>query len=109
MSGISNGGGEFRDYIQTVMALFALALILTLANFIMTVAIRTAKEIYISSWYHCFRCDFYNYFGTYSLPAFLARWSFRNYCSGLVYAFWRWNVIHTKYTWLVILFYSAAN
>ncbi|WP_395047379.1 cbb3-type cytochrome c oxidase subunit I [Flavobacterium sp.] len=51
MSGINNGGGEFREYIWPVMALFAVALILTLANFIMTVAKRTTKEIYISNWY----------------------------------------------------------
>ena len=51
MSGMNNGGGEFREYIWPVMALFAVALILTLANFIMTVANRTTKEIYISNWY----------------------------------------------------------
>ncbi|MEO5775658.1 MAG: cbb3-type cytochrome c oxidase subunit I [Flavobacterium sp.] len=51
MSGINNGGGEFREYIWPVMALFAVALILTLANFIMTVARRTTKEIYIANWY----------------------------------------------------------
>ena len=51
MSGINNGGGEFREYIWPVMAFFAVALILTLANFIMTVANRTTKEIYISNWY----------------------------------------------------------
>ena len=38
MSGMSNGGGEFREYIWPVMALFAVALILTLANFLLTVA-----------------------------------------------------------------------
>jgi cytochrome c oxidase cbb3-type subunit I len=51
MSGINNGGGEFREYIWPVMAFFAVALILTLANFIITVANRTTKEIYISNWY----------------------------------------------------------
>ena len=51
MSGMNNGGGEFREYIWPVMALFAVALILTLANFVMTVANRTTKEIYISNWY----------------------------------------------------------
>jgi cytochrome c oxidase cbb3-type subunit 1 len=51
MAGINNGGGEFREYIWPVMALFAVALILTLANFLMTVAKRTTKEIYISNWY----------------------------------------------------------
>lgn len=51
MAGINNGGGEFREYIWPVTALFAVALILTLANFFMTVAKRTTKEIYISNWY----------------------------------------------------------
>lgn len=51
MAGINNGGGEFREYIWPITALFAVALILTLANFFMTVAIRTTKEIYISNWY----------------------------------------------------------
>ena len=51
MSGINNGGGEFREYIWPVMALFAVALILTLVNFILTVARRTTKEIYIANWY----------------------------------------------------------
>ncbi|MDQ3016642.1 MAG: cbb3-type cytochrome c oxidase subunit I [Bacteroidota bacterium] len=51
MAGINNGGGEFREYIWPIMALFAVALILTLINFLMTVARRTSKEIYISNWY----------------------------------------------------------
>jgi len=51
MSGINNGGGEFREYIWPVMAFFAVALILTLYNFIRTVARRSTKEIYISNWY----------------------------------------------------------
>ncbi len=51
MAGFNNGGGEFREYVWPVMALFAVALILTLANFIMTVAKRTTREIYISNWY----------------------------------------------------------
>ncbi len=49
--GINNGGGEFREYIWPVMAFFAVALILTLYNFIRTVARRSTKEIYISNWY----------------------------------------------------------
>ncbi len=51
MAGISNGGGEFREYTWPVMAFFAVALILTLINFFMTVAKRTTKEIYISNWF----------------------------------------------------------
>jgi cytochrome c oxidase cbb3-type subunit 1 len=51
MSGFNNGGGEFREYVWPVMALFAVALILTLLNFFLTVANRTTNEIYISNWY----------------------------------------------------------
>lgn len=51
MAGVNNGGGEFREYIWPIMALFAVALIITLYNFIATVARRTTKEIYISNWY----------------------------------------------------------
>ncbi len=51
MVGFNNGGGEFREYVWPVMALFAGALILTFLNFILTVAKRTTKEIYISNWY----------------------------------------------------------
>ena len=51
MSGISNGGGEFREYTWPVMAFFAVALILTFANFFLTVARRKTKEIYISNWF----------------------------------------------------------
>lgn len=51
MAGFNNGGGEFREYVWPVMALFAVALILTLANFLLTVAKRSTKEIYISNWY----------------------------------------------------------
>lgn len=51
MAGINNGGGEFREYIWPVMLPFAVALILTLINFIKTIAKRKTKEIYISNWY----------------------------------------------------------
>lgn len=51
MAGINNGGGEYREYIWPVMILFAIALILTLINFIQTIARRQTKEIYISNWY----------------------------------------------------------
>ena len=51
MSGINNGGGEFREYTWPVMAFFAVALILTFINFFLTVARRTTKEIYISNWF----------------------------------------------------------
>ncbi len=51
MAGINNGGGEYREYIWPIMALFGIGLILTLINFIKTIAKRTTKEIYISNWY----------------------------------------------------------
>ncbi|MEO7264597.1 MAG: cbb3-type cytochrome c oxidase subunit I [Ferruginibacter sp.] len=51
MAGINNGGGEYREYIWPVMGLFALALVLTLINFLKTIANRTTKEIYVSNWY----------------------------------------------------------
>lgn len=51
MNGINNGGGEYREYIWPVMALFAAGLILTLCNFYKTIARRNTREIYISNWF----------------------------------------------------------
>ncbi len=51
MAGINNGGGEYREYIWPIMSLFAAALILTLINFLKTVAQRITREIYIANWY----------------------------------------------------------
>jgi len=51
MAGINNGGGEYREYIWPVTLLFAAGLVLTLINFLQTIARRTTKEIYISNWY----------------------------------------------------------
>ncbi len=51
MAGINNGGGEYREYIWPVVLPFGIGLILTLVNFIQTIARRTTKEIYISNWY----------------------------------------------------------
>lgn len=51
MAGINNSGGEYREYIWPVQLLFAVALIITLYNFIKTIAQRTTKEIYIANWY----------------------------------------------------------
>jgi cytochrome c oxidase cbb3-type subunit I len=51
MIGINNGGGEYREYIWPVMGLFGAGLVLTLFNFIQTIARRTSREIYISNWY----------------------------------------------------------
>lgn len=51
MGGINNGGGEYREYIWPVMALFAIGLLLSTINFYKTIATRKASEIYISNWY----------------------------------------------------------
>lgn len=51
MAGINNGGGEYREYIWPIMLLFAIAIIITLINYLQTVAKRKTKEIYISNWY----------------------------------------------------------
>jgi len=51
MSGINNGGGEYREYIWPVALLFALGLILTFRNFYATVKRRKIAEIYVSNWY----------------------------------------------------------
>ncbi len=51
MAGINNGGGEYREYVWPVTLLFAIGVILTLINFMQTIARRTTKEIYISNWY----------------------------------------------------------
>jgi cytochrome c oxidase cbb3-type subunit 1 len=51
MAGINNGGGEYREYIWPVMALFAAGLLLTLSNFYKTIAKRKISEIYISNWF----------------------------------------------------------
>lgn len=51
MSGINNGGGEYREYIWPVMALFGIGIIISLRNFFITISKRTTKEIYVSNWY----------------------------------------------------------
>lgn len=51
MAGINNAGGEYREYVWPVMALFAAGLCITLRNFLQTIASRKSKEIYISNWY----------------------------------------------------------
>lgn len=51
MAGINNGGGEYREYIWPVMALFGAGVIISLQNFFKTIANRTTKEIYVSNWY----------------------------------------------------------
>jgi cytochrome c oxidase cbb3-type subunit 1 len=51
MAGINNAGGEYREYIWPIMLLFAIGLVLTLINYLQTIARRKTKEIYISNWY----------------------------------------------------------
>ncbi len=51
MAGINNGGGEYREYIWPIQLLFAIGIIITLVNYVKTIARRTTKEIYISNWY----------------------------------------------------------
>jgi cytochrome c oxidase cbb3-type subunit 1 len=51
MAGINNGGGEYREYIWPVMALFGIGIIISLQNFINSIAKRATKEIYVSNWY----------------------------------------------------------
>jgi len=52
MAGINNGGGEYREYIWPIMALFAIGLIIYLFSiFYKTVATRKISEIYISNWF----------------------------------------------------------
>lgn len=51
MAGINNGGGEYREYVWPVTLLFAIGAVLTLINFLKTIARRTTREIYISNWY----------------------------------------------------------
>jgi cytochrome c oxidase cbb3-type subunit 1 len=51
LSGVNNGGQEYREFIWPVMGLFMVALILLTYDFYQTVARRSVKEIYISNWY----------------------------------------------------------
>ncbi len=51
MAGINNGGGEYREYIWPVMALFGIGVFISLSNFLKTIGNRTTKEIYVSNWY----------------------------------------------------------
>lgn len=51
MAGINNGGGEYREYIWPIQLLFGIGIIITLVNFLKTIAKRTTKEIYVSNWY----------------------------------------------------------
>ncbi|MEO6682536.1 MAG: cbb3-type cytochrome c oxidase subunit I [Ginsengibacter sp.] len=58
MMGINNSGGEFREYIWPIQLLFGIAVILTLINYIKTIAKRKTTEIYVSNWYIVAACMF---------------------------------------------------
>ncbi len=51
MAGVNNSGGEYREYIWPIMAIFGYGIIVSVYNFIKTIAKRTTKEIYVSNWY----------------------------------------------------------
>ncbi len=51
MAGINNAGGEYREYIWPIMLLFGIGIGFTLYNYLMTIARRKTKEIYVSNWY----------------------------------------------------------
>lgn len=51
MAGVNNGGGEYREYIWPIMIFFAIGLVLSMINYLQTIAKRKTKEIYISNWY----------------------------------------------------------
>lgn len=51
MAGINNAGGEYREYIWPIMALFGIGIGFSLYNYLMTIARRKTKEIYVSNWY----------------------------------------------------------
>lgn len=51
MAGINNSGGEYREYIWPIMLLFGIGVVITLINFLKTIAVRTTREIYVSNWY----------------------------------------------------------
>jgi cytochrome c oxidase cbb3-type subunit 1 len=51
VSGINNGGQEYREYIWPVQAIFSIGVALVAYNLIRTIAARGIEEIYISNWY----------------------------------------------------------
>lgn len=51
VSGVTNGAGEFREFIWPAMGLFAAGLALLAYNLYRTIAQRDTEEIYISNWY----------------------------------------------------------
>lgn len=51
LAGVTNGAGEFREFVWPVMGLFAAGLVLLGWNLYRTIARRGTEEIYISNWY----------------------------------------------------------
>jgi cytochrome c oxidase cbb3-type subunit 1 len=51
LSGVTNGAGEFREFIWPAMGLFAAGLALLAYDLYRTIARRGTEEIYISNWY----------------------------------------------------------
>lgn len=51
LSGVTNGAGEFREFIWPAMGLFAAGLGLLAYDLYQTIAHRATEEIYISNWY----------------------------------------------------------
>ncbi|HWA55649.1 MAG TPA: cbb3-type cytochrome c oxidase subunit I, partial [Gemmatimonadales bacterium] len=51
VSGVTNGAGEFREFIWPVMGLFAAGLAVLAFDLYRTIARRGTEEIYISNWY----------------------------------------------------------
>src|SRR5258708_6246597 len=51
MSGLNNGGGEYKEFVWPIMPVLAGGLTLSFFNFFQTIAILTTKEIYISNWF----------------------------------------------------------
>ncbi|WP_100376138.1 cbb3-type cytochrome c oxidase subunit I [Chryseobacterium geocarposphaerae] len=51
LSGINNGGGEYREYIWPIMITFGIGVAISTHNLFKPVAKRIVKEIYISNWY----------------------------------------------------------
>jgi cytochrome c oxidase cbb3-type subunit 1 len=56
VNGVSNGGGEFREFIWPAMGSFALGIVLLAYNLYRTIAARAVEEIYISNWYILAAC-----------------------------------------------------
>ena len=51
LMGVTNGAGEFREFVWPVMGTFAAGLVLLAYNLYRTIADRGTGEIYISNWY----------------------------------------------------------